>query len=58
MPKPPKPPMIKKSLDWHQSHYDEIVKLARKQKLSWAEMAREVVDRGIKASKAALISVL
>lgn len=47
MPKPPKPPRIKKSLDWGEGEYNEICRLGKKNGQTWAEMARRITKLGI-----------
>lgn len=47
MPKPPKPPRVKKSLDWDEEAYNDICRYAKKQDATWAEMARRVIKLGI-----------
>lgn len=47
MPKPPKPPRIKKSLEFKEDDYNEICRLAKKTEVTWAEMARTIMSLGI-----------
>lgn len=52
MPKPPKPPRVKKSMDWRKDDHEEITRLAKKDGVTWAEMARTIVSKGLWAYRA------